>query len=71
MNRVSTRSAAIRTSWPANRSDWLRSSAPGTSPASASTWKPLQMPRTSPPSAANAATARMTGLNRAMTPARR
>ena len=70
MNGVSSRSGAIATSWPANRSDALRSSAPGTSPASASTWNPLQMPSTSPPSAANAPTARMTGLNRAMTPAR-
>ena len=70
VNGVSSRWAAIATSRPTNRSDRLRSSAPGTRPASARTWKPLQMPRTRPPSAANAATLRMTGLNRAMTPAR-
>ncbi len=68
VNGVSSRSAAMATRWPANRSDALRNSAPGTSPASARTWNPLQMPRTSPPSAAKAATARITGLNRAMTP---
>ena len=44
---------------------------PGTSRASARTWKPLQIPRTGPPRSAKSATARMTGLNRAMTPARR
>ena len=43
----------------------------GRGPASARTWKPLQIPSTRPPSAANAATARITGLKRAMTPARR
>jgi hypothetical protein len=49
----------------------FRSSAPGTRPASASTWNPLQIPSTGPPPAANSATERMTGENRAMTPARR
>ena len=43
---------------------------PGTSPASARTWKPLQMPSTWPPAAANSETPRITGLKRAMTPAR-
>ena len=68
MNGVSSRSAAIGTSRPRNRSPRLRSSAPGTSPASARTWNPLQIPSTSPPSSANAATERITGVNRAITP---
>ena len=71
VNGVSSRSATIRTSRPRKRRPRLRRSAPGTSPASAMTWKPLQIPRTRPPSAANAEMARITGLNRAITPARR
>ena len=45
--------------------------APGSRPASVSTWKPLQMPSTGPPSRANAATAAVTGENRAIAPGRR
>ncbi len=71
VNGVSSLAAAIDTSRPRNRRLRLRRSAPGTSPASARTWNPLQMPSTSPPPWAKSVTARMTGLKRAMTPARR
>ncbi len=46
-------------------------SAPGSSPASVRTWKPLQIPTTGPPAYACAATASITGENRAMAPVRR
>ena len=70
VNGESRRSGLMPTSRQANRSERLRSSAPGTRPASARTWKPLQMPRTWPPAAAKSETPRITGEKRAMTPAR-
>jgi hypothetical protein len=66
-------SAAPRRSRPAAREPQRRgcAAAPGHEPGLGEHLEAVADPEDEPPSAANAATARMTGLNRAMTPARR
>ena len=68
---MSVRSTMRSTGLETKLSPAFRISAPGRRWLSQRIWNPLQMPSTGPPSAAWRCTACMTGLNRAMAPARR
>ena len=72
MKAVSTRSGAMATSCPANRKRLVAQQGARHQTGLGQHLEAVADARaTRPPSAANAATARMIGLNRAITPARR